>query len=204
MIMNSYQEIVASLTTQKAKKVLITGPHRSGTTFAAKILARELSYPYFTEENIHGGSRHLLKKLDESCGMYVLQAPGFSERAHDFPFDAVVFIRRNEADVLESMDEYLSDKLVAGQTKRTLKLLNKENSDLSLPALKLKAFEEVQMPVLGDRGFILDYESLADHDLWVPESEREGWHIRQVTPMQESDPPEELSTEEFNDNMRSC
>jgi hypothetical protein len=99
--------------------------------------------------------------------------------AHKYEFDAVIFIKRNTDDVLKSM-ERLSDKLIENQIKVNMDLLGLKSTDLSLPELKLKAFEEIQMKEIKNP-YILDYESWEDHIKFIPKSDREGFHIRQIT-----------------------
>jgi len=50
---------------------------------------------------------------------------------------------------------------------------------LGLPLAKLAIFNEIQEPLI-DNSAILDYESLSNHPLWIPESKRKDWNIRQI------------------------
>lgn len=175
----NYKEIVKDLKEKNLKKILVTGPHRGGTTFSGYALAQELNYLFYPEENISNGGLKRLKLFDKQHPKYVLQLPGFSHMCHLHEFDAVIFIKRNTEDVLNSMKR-LSNKLIDNQTKANLKLLGLKESNLSLPELKLKAFKEIQMDKIKN-SYILEYESWKDHEKYLPKSEREGFHIRQVT-----------------------
>lgn len=172
------KEVIAKLKSKGCKRILVTGAHRAGTTFSAYALSGELGILFYPEENIRGGNLSLLQKFDRTHRKYVLQAPGFSDRCHNFNFDAVVFVRRNSSDVNEAM-KILSDRLIQSQYERTLAVLDQKSSDLNLPELKLEAFQKIQMPLI-EMPLILDYESLKGHPKWIPEEKRQDWHIRQI------------------------
>ena len=175
----NYNEVVGELKVKGCKRILVTGAHRSGTTFTGYALAGELGILFYGEENIRGGNQLLLDAFHSSHRQYVLQAPGYSERCHLFPFDAVVFVNRNTADVNESMKD-LSDRLIQAQYQRTLSLLGQKASNLTLPELKLKAFKNIQSKQISN-AFILEYESWKDHPNWIPYEERENFTLRQIT-----------------------
>ena len=85
--------------------IFITGPQRTGTTFAAKIIAEDLEYDHIDEQEF--GTYHLerLSKLIQSRSRCVIQAPALSHKAHLFhAFDdaAVIWMKRNSRDTLSS------------------------------------------------------------------------------------------------------
>lgn len=172
------QKVIEELKSKGCKRILVTGAHRAGTTFSGYVLSGELDILFYPEENIRGGNLSLLQKFDRTHRKYVLQAPGFSDRCHLFDFDAVVFVNRNSSDVNEAM-KILSDRLIQAQYERTLAVLDQKASNLNLPELKLKAFMKVQMPKIKN-ALILDYESLEGHAKWIPDEQRQDWHIRQI------------------------
>lgn len=159
--------------------VLVTGPQRSGTTIAARIIAKALGYRYADEAecDIHDPYKAdaLLVK-----GQVVLQAPGLSCYAQGFTC-AVVFmyreidaIRRSE-DRIGWREAYGGANFKAEQTKYD-RIYHVTGDNIAL--VKYYVWEAIQRG-LCEHPFELDYESLKDSPLWVEKEERTTFTDRQ-------------------------
>lgn len=173
-----YHNILAFIKKHNFKKILVTGAHRSGTTFAAAAIAHDLGLLFYPEENIRGGNLILLKDFQKTHKEYVLQAPGLSVNCHIVDFDIVIMMHRNLPDIIDSM-RILNDRVIQFELERIETMFGKKYVELGLPLAKLAIFNEIQKPLINNSA-ILDYESLSNHPLWIPETKRKDWHIRQI------------------------
>jgi len=145
-------------------KVLVTGPHRSGTTITMRMIAHDTGFTGLDEKVF--GFRFIRELPRVWQASTVLQAPNALPwlpvlvRPEDMV--AVVMVRRSIADITAS---------VARQ--------------------KAPDGRHVQAPVFtAEQGYRLwssmykggfsylevNYEDLSDHPLWVPKERRVGWH----------------------------
>ncbi len=173
-----YNILLQEIKKRGFKRILVTGAHRSGTTFAATAIAHDLGLLFYPEENIRGGSLVLLKDFQKTHKEYVMQAPGLSVNCHLVDFDIVIMMHRNLADIIDSMRK-LNDRVIQFELERIETMFGEKYVKLGLPLAKLAIFNEIQKPLINNSA-ILDYESLSNHPLWIPEAERKDWHIRQT------------------------
>lgn len=154
------------------KAVLVTGPQRSGTAIATKILAQELGYREVPEEEfgIHNSLQALGILLRNNV---VLHAPGLCHQADmlgDMANAAVVLMRRNLDDIHASEERigwrtaYEGANVVAEQHKY---LTEFGESDDDVAALKYRIWNKQQKDKCD--AFDLDYETLRAHPLWRDE-----------------------------------
>jgi hypothetical protein len=170
-------ELVPALA--RFSKIIVTGPQRSGTTIATKMLAAELEYPAvleesFREQDLIEFGAVLLKH--PAC---VVQAPALSAVAHLFKQNevAVVFMLRRTEDIRQSEQRI---NWLAGHDKIEKAKYFATKSDLPISVLKTKMWNQHQKPLLGSRAFELEYESLASHPLWVEQDLRRDFGPRQT------------------------
>ena len=173
-----YEDLIKELKSRGFKRILVTGAHRSGTTFAAAAIAHDLGLIFYPEENIRGGSLILLKEFQKTHKKYVMQAPGLSVNCHIVDFDIVIMMRRNLPDIIDGM-RILNDRVIQFELNRIETMFGDKYVKLGLPLAKLAIFNEIQKPLINNSA-ILDYESLLNHPLWIPETKRKDWHIRQI------------------------
>jgi hypothetical protein len=163
------------------KAVLVTGPQRSGTAIATKMLAQELGYREVPEEEfeIHNTLKALAILLRESV---VLHAPALCHQADvlgDMSDSAVVMMRRNLDDIHAS-EERIGWRTAFGGAN----LISEQNKYLNefgemdddMAALKYRMWDKYQR--LRCDAFDLDYESLRSHPLW--KDERKEFAARQT------------------------
>lgn len=151
------------------KAVLVTGPQRSGTAIATKILAQELGYREVPEEEfgIHNSLQALGILLQNNV---VLHAPGLCHQADMLGdmADAAVVLMRRPLDEIHASEErigwrtaYGGANVVAEQNK----YLNEfRETDDDVAALKYRIWDAQQKHRC--EAFDLDYSSLRGHPLW--------------------------------------
>ena len=160
---------------QMASRIVVTGPHRSGTTIAAQMIARDTGYRYVDEADDVAGfyPDHLdlwLKQKLDSPGV-VVQGPSLLKMLVDSPPSdtLVVLMRRSSADVL------VSEQSTGWEYRqRELEIFGHAEGDTT--AIKY-AYWAANPPSCSTE---IEYESLSDHWAWVDESARDGWHRKQT------------------------
>lgn len=164
------KEILPEL--KKFKSVLVTGPQRSGTAIATKMIAEELGYREIEEEEfgIHdmGRARAFLRQ-----GAVVVHAPGLSYIAHVMAEQTdvvVVFMRRDIVEIWGSEERikwrtaYGGANLKAEQDKYS-KYYGIYGDNIAL--IKYYCWDTLQKQ--NCVSFDLDYQSLREHPLWRDE-----------------------------------
>lgn len=181
-------EILPSLKAFDA--VLVTGPQRSGTTIAARMIAHELGYRYVDEDDIgihHPGRAYEIMKQ----GGVVLQAPGLCHVAHNFTIRlnyCVVLMRRPLEDISKSEQRIRWRELYGGlnlftEQRKYANAFGICGDNIAL--IKYYVFDTIQKPMLGNRAFDLDYDSLKEHPMW--QDERADFGARQYKQSEEQE-----------------
>jgi hypothetical protein len=167
-------------------KILVTGPQRSGTRIAAKMIAHDLTYQLVTEETFDVHSVKEFTKLVNRNFQMVVQCPGMCHVIHKFTTSniCVVLMRRDIDDIIAS------EKRVGwefGQMDELLKYgvkyehlrwyLRKGNPSIS--QLKYELWDTYQKDKIIHR-FELGYSSLNIHPLWIPKEERIHFGVTQT------------------------
>ena len=162
--------------------IFVTGPQRSGTTIAARILAHDLNRPYVDE------AEYTPNDIPTNA---VIQAPfilkSVLELSFLFPEAHFVFMDRDKEEIIKSMEriewykDYIDDPLFystyVDHTYQYLELL-------------CKTLDE-------DRWSILPYASLSNHPLFI--TNRDGFTVRQW----QKDKPQGPTLWRNDDNTRS-
>jgi hypothetical protein len=166
---------------QSFKKILVTGPQRSGTTIASRILAEELKLNWCLEELIDVDNLEKFFKLHFERDEYVLQAPGLSYICHQLPVDAVVFVWRNDDDIAKSATRISWESNEYELRKYFFEPLWEDGIHPYPNSWKLKktVWETRQIKTI-QQAFTLDYESLKTHPLWIDREQRTHFHARQT------------------------
>jgi len=151
---------------KKYKNIIVTGAHRSGTTFIAYAIANDLGYTFLDESNIN---MFHLNRLNITLDRYdncVLQAPyliswlPIIEDKDTF----FVIVKRNRKDIAKSVN---NSKTIKGKK-------------ISKPAFSAKQayglFDKIK-PLLNNY-IEIQYKDFKDHPLFV--ENRNNWHHKQV------------------------
>jgi hypothetical protein len=142
--------------------IFVTGPQRSGTTIAARILSHDLNRPYIDE------SEYTPHDIPSNA---VIQAPfilkSVLELSYVFPESHFVFMDRDKEEIIQSMEriewykDYIDDpQFYSDYVDHTYRYLE----------LLCHTLDE-------DRWSILPYASLSNHPLFV--TNRDDFTVRQ-------------------------
>ena len=156
--------------------LVVTGPQRSGTKFAAEIIAEELRLRYVNESEygVHALDR-FWKLLDERA---VIHSPALSAYCHLLPAHvAVVFMLRDFGEIVASQARVPGWRET--EEPRELAKYFRASGSESSAAVKYAVWERFQKPAMLSEGkpfFELRYPAdLQDHSRYVPPEERQGW-----------------------------
>ncbi len=160
---------------KKYKKVIVTGPHRSGTRICARMISYDLGYPYIDEEDIYIDSLYTFSHYLFSKTPFVIQCPALSKYIHNFSSNscAVIFMKREKKDIIASQErigwswEWL-ERLRYGETKGAI-------SDI-----KYNYINKIQNGNMNNL-FEVEYNSLFKHPLWVKKKQREHFKADQFS-----------------------
>lgn len=167
----------------KFRTIFVTGPQRSGTTIAARMIAHDLGYEYIDERDYGAHDLQMLFRVVEEQA--VVQGPALSAYCHLLPRHvAVVLMRRALADIVASQDR---TTLPSGKSwtdeEEIVELAKYFRPQGPIAGVKYEAWETVQKPAMTAQGktfFEVLYEDLADHPLWVAKDLRKGWGPKQT------------------------
>lgn len=152
----------------KFKNIIVTGAHRSGTTFIANAIAYDTGKTFFDESEIyHNKVRFIPDLLDREEGI-VLQAP------YALPWlpvlnridTAFVFCKRSVNDIRKSVHTSIT----------------KKGKIISLPAFSPEQAFNIWLYVkhFVDNPFEVKYEDMIQHPLYVAQDKRKNWHHKQI------------------------
>ncbi len=169
-------------------RIIVTGPHRSGTTIATEMIAADTGHEAILEEEFEYYREDLLRRTLERRGI-VVQCPALFDLMPELssPDTAIVLMRRPLSELAESRDRMFdpttAQQLSADEQNRDqLARLGASSGDAA--ALKYSQWQawverrRVHHPV------VVEYSSLAKHPMWVaPETRRKlgrQWHNRRT------------------------
>ncbi len=166
------------------RTIFVTGPQRSGTTIAGRMIAADLFREYIDERDF--GAHDLHNLLHVCSEESAIQGPALSAYCHLLPEHvAVVFMQRDVAEIVASQDR---TRLPSGKTwtdeEEAVELRKYFRAIGPIAAVKYDVWERYQKPIMQQLGrpfFELEYASLSEHPLWVPKENRQGWLPKQTS-----------------------
>lgn len=160
--------------------VTVTGPQRSGTRIATRILAADLGAMFIGEERygvgVHEGILERYMTIAHCGEPVVIHAPTLAPVAHYLP-GMVVCMRRQLVDIAASQERigwayerYMLDRYFV--------------RDGPLASIVYAAWDNYQAPMLSERAVELEYDSLVGHPFWLSKDKRAGFspHQTALTP----------------------
>lgn len=158
-------------------RILVTGPHRSGTRIAAKIIAFDTGHTLIDEFDIEMDSLYLFWDQFQHKSNFVAQCPSLCRYAHIFGQEddtLIVLMRRPTADIIASQQriQWTSEKLELARYDRT---------DGNIADVKYQFWDNHQKAQIKHTSEIA-YEQLADHELWVDREKRAWTWAAQTVP----------------------
>lgn len=159
------------------KKIVVTGPQRSGTTLIARAIAYDLSREYVDEQAFIATDYLRWRQEMDKQRSFVMQAPGMCRYVHEYGDDdtvAVVLCRRNVEDIVASQ-ERIGWKHEAYE----LSLYGLTPQDgRRIADVKYEFWEQHQQAKIFN-SFVVEYEDLEEHPLWIPKAKRANFGPRQ-------------------------
>ena len=175
---------------KKHRNIFVTGPHRSGTTIAAKMIANDTGHDLVLEDDFYYSNlKQLLTFIQSDYGPLVVQCPFLSDIIHDLNYlgdidmeqSLVVFMHRYRRDIIASEGRARTkngspvdfDRIAQGQKNRYHSKTAQHISDL-----KYEAWED-QCKVIPN-GLDVGYEELKAHPMFI--NGKRNFSIRQTEP----------------------
>lgn len=166
--------------------IVVTGPQRSGTRIATRMIASDLRLEYIQEDafNVHDFA-FFWGFLSRPA---VIHAPALSACCHLLPRHVgVVFMRRRIEDIRKSQSGTIMPDGKAWIEQREFVELAKYFREGGQSAeVKYEMWTRFQKPTMRASGkgcFDLNYDDLQAHPLWIPKEQRRGWQPTQTAPL---------------------
>lgn len=154
-------------------RIVVTGPQRSGTTIATKMLAQDLGFDCHLENAFNFHDLGVLCDLLQRERI-VVQAPTMAFVCHHLSA-TLVFMRRDVKAIAKS-EARIGWRHATAEKRRYF-----YSGPLPVAQLKYHVWETYQRPGLAlDRYVEIDYESLKQHPLWVPSELRKQFGDHQT------------------------
>lgn len=168
-------------------KVLVTGPQRSGTTFMAYALAKDLGWKYIDEAVFQVDDKNLFKKLLSRDENLVIQCPGIMRwiSSYDNEKNLIVLMRRDTKAIIKSE----KNRGWGFELYEKGKYRDTGTEDLMvrpISIIKYDWFDKVQIKNIRFSKVIgIKYpEDVSNHPLYISDDDRINWGIKQVLPNQ--------------------
>lgn len=154
--------------------VLVTGPQRSGTTIAAKMIAQDTGKPFFDEG--YFGVLDVVRFCDTvtTTTNGVIQCPGMCRYVHWFGKRddlCVVLMRRNVDEIIKSEARIKWDG--------SFELSKYGTIDGPVSAVKYSFWDNYQKAFIK-HSVEIEYRSLTGHPLWIPDERRVNFTFKQT------------------------
>lgn len=168
---------VNRLDLQNYRKILVTGPQRSGTTIASQMFASDLDYSWVNEKQIGVRSLRDLAKRLLNREKVVIQCPCFFPIVHhlDFRSTVVVVMRR-------PVPEITASEMRIGWKEHRRELRNYFRDSGVLAEVRYQAWDTFQKPFMRVPWVEIKYSSLCSHPLWLPPDLRHKFSAHQTQP----------------------
>ena len=177
--------------------ILVTGPQRSGTTIAARMISEDTGLQFLSEGAMAVQDKdaeakealpQLIDKLVAAGASAVIQCPIQCRFIHEVAISShmlVVMMRRPLPDIVASekrirWGDARQQALYADVIKKYPKL-----SDKPISQVKYFYWDTVQRLQLVKRNcdvYELRYDDLHTHKLWIPKEQRSKFFPRQISP----------------------
>lgn len=173
---------------RRYKRVIVTGPHRSGTTVATEMIAADTGMEPVREEAFEFYNAALLREVLQREGV-VVQCPALFDLmpALSDPHTAVVLMRRPLGELSQSrarMFDPATAHQLSGEEQNEAQLERLGQSDGDAAALKYDLWDRWVAERRIHNPVELAYDRLAEHPRWVsPEDRRKlgrRWHNRRT------------------------
>lgn len=161
--------------------VLVTGPQRSGTRIAAKMIAHDLEYVFVDEEQLSWDNEEIALEMIATSSGLVIQCPGLLDRVHEISngTTAVVCMRR-------PIDQILRSQSRIGWSENENEL-RKYGWAGGVASIVKYGYWDMFLKKKVRHPFEVEYESLRFHPLWIDAELRKNFRSDQTTLEEESE-----------------
>jgi hypothetical protein len=156
-------------------RIVVTGPQRSGTRIAAKMIAEDTKHTYVDEREFGVFNPQRWRQVLQSERI-VVQAPTMFKEIVDSPPPEifVVLMRRDLAKIRASAQRIGWDRHPLGNSKE-LSRFGLTSGDSAQAKYDYWASHDKKVPFLE-----LEYESLRQHPLFIPDEQRRNFGALQT------------------------
>ena len=166
-------------------KILVTGPQRSGTRIAAKMIAKDTKHRYVDEKEFGVHSAGGFKLIMDHESNISVHCPGMCHIIHKYSAEdtMIVMMRRSVEDIIASQDRVgwdngvLDELMKYGVKYEHLRWHAKNGKPIA--QMKYDVWEDEQQPKII-HSLEIEYEWLSGHPLWIPKEERKNFTVEQT------------------------
>jgi len=180
----NYNELDKYISSNNIKKIIITGPQRSGTRFMTSILSDDMGYKYIDESEFDIWSYEKLKSITMGIDGFVAHAPGLAHLVNEIDNDIfIVFMRRDVADIVNSQNRINWGEIEINYIKDIYRNKFKNHTiDFTKPIseIKYQVWDIEKLNILN-KYVDFNYTDLKLHKRWVDKDKRTGFNPHQVS-----------------------
>ena len=157
-------------------KTVVTGPQRSGTRVASKMIAMDTGLRFVGEEEIHVDSLNTLVEWLRMRDGFVIQCPALCRYMHQIVTDEVAVVM-----MMRPVDEIVASQEHIGWIWEEVELLRYATGGAAVKISELKYgyWRNFQKGRITN-AFEVQYHSLHDHPYWLPPHLRVNFAPRQT------------------------
>jgi len=155
---------------KKYNNIVVSGPQRSGTRIAAKIIAYDTEKAYIDEKDINYHDFRLLEWY-LTQGNVVIQCPALCHMLHYITNEdtLVVMVRRPIEEIMAS------EHRCWGKEPMRIELFKYGHSSGIISHVKYSVWAKMQKPTLGKRAKAINYHDLENHELFIKDRKDFRW-----------------------------
>lgn len=166
----------------KYRFILVSGPHRSGTTITAAMIANDLDYEF--QEDVQdqletfAGSHQIHRPTVFHCPSYC----HFIHQLASIPELAAVMVVRNVDTVIASQKRipwaFEPTQINAYRFRATPKPAFAIQPPIA--EVKYRYWQEIQKSIFGKNGYEIHYDDLKFHSMWLSPEQRKEFTANQL------------------------
>ena len=158
----------------KYKRIIVTGPQRSGTRICAQMIAKDTGYVYIDEGVIAIDSFYALVEVISHTEV-VVQCPALCRYVHHLGANEDLLIVMMVRDI----DDIITSQKRIDWQGESIELMRYAPFQGSIAELKYIAWKSQKKFIKN--WMEIDYNSLSGHPMWIPKEERSDFTPHQTT-----------------------
>lgn len=163
---------------RRFRKIIVTGPLRSGTTICARMIAQDTGYDFIDENLVMCRNFDMAYSIWKRHDKFVMQIPNLSAYCHLFGDDdtLVCFMFRKISDIKAS-----EDRIGFSARENLLQLkpyFRTEGDNIHVKYAMWEGFQKHQIKHKME----IDYERLKKHPLYIEKHLRKDFGVKQTEP----------------------